>query len=327
MKAPNLLTSLFPSTLRGPVLQHYHTILIYHQVYHQVSSVYSLEYRACTNHSVIKMPKRKKKSSAGNNNPLSSARKDIAGGLWHRKSGAGNHLFLSYYGSQPIGVVSVENDGNSHHQCSQSAATTVAQSGGKVGNSRAAKKRRRKKNNKSNSSSTDANNSTFSTSNDAELTTHQDVDTSHPLIQAFNSKSNKYSHMTSFIHSLSRPLPLTLRLRKHESVDSSTLAETMQEQFSNFVAPVAYDSTKQIYQSTPGSNLCKFNLGHLSPELKAIVVDASMNGQLARQELGSMLPVLCLEAIGAMRSGCKVLDMCASPGSKTLQAVEIVGEG
>ena len=51
-------------------------------------------------------------------NPLSDARKDAvrksssnnkadqnARSLWHRKSGAGYHLFLSYYGSQPRGVV------------------------------------------------------------------------------------------------------------------------------------------------------------------------------------------------------------------------------
>jgi 16S rRNA C967 or C1407 C5-methylase (RsmB/RsmF family) len=53
-------------------------------------------------------------------------------------------------------------------------------------------------------------------------------------------------------------------------------------------------------------------------------MNASMNGTLARQEFGSMLPVLSLEAIGVMKRGSKVLDMCASPGSKTLQAVEIV---
>ena len=260
------------------------------------------------------MPKRKK---SGSNNPLSSARKDV-GGLWHRKSGAGYHLFLSYYGNQQIGVVTTE--GYSHQ--SKSAITAPHSGGNKaaMGNSRAAKKRRRKKNG-SNSSSVDAN-VIAATSTTSSFS--QDVDASHPLMQAFNSDSDKYAHLTNFIHALSRPLPLTLRIRKHESADSSELTQTLSRNFSNFVSPVAYDPTKQIYQSTPGSNLCKFNLGHQSPELKSIVVDASMNCTLARQELGSMLPVLSLESVDAIRKGSKVLDMCASPGSKTLQALEIV---
>jgi 16S rRNA C967 or C1407 C5-methylase (RsmB/RsmF family) len=289
------------------------------------------------------MPKRKKSG----NNPLSSARKDV-GGLWHRKSGAGYHLFLSYYGNQPLGVVTDDNDSHHHQSVSKSATNTAAavQSGGVVksvvGNSRAAKKRRRKKNG-GNSSPADANAiasmTASSSSSSREPAEHMqaednfqgddthvataDVDASHPLIQAFNSESNKYPHLTNFIHTLSRPLPLTLRIRKHESANSSEITQTLLN-FSNFVSPVSYDPTKQIYQSTPGSNLCKFNLGHLCPELKPIVIDASMNGTLARQELGSMLPVLSLEAVGAMKKGSKVLDMCASPGSKTVQALEIV---
>jgi 16S rRNA C967 or C1407 C5-methylase (RsmB/RsmF family) len=51
-----------------------------------------------------------------------------------------------------------------------------------------------------------------------------------------------------------------------------------------------------------------------------------MNGTLARQELGSMLPVLALQMGGWLKQKSRVLDLCASPGSKTLQAMEIVGE-
>ena len=264
------------------------------------------------------MPKRKKSG----NNPLSSARKDV-GGLWHRKSGAGYHLFLSYYGNQPVGVVAT-NDEYKHP--SSKSGIIVSQSvdnKAAIGNSRAAKKRRRKKNGNNICASTDANVEIVSTSTSA--ASSQDADASHPLMQAFNSGSSKYAHLTNFIHALSRPLPLTLRIRKHESADSSSeISQILSNQFSNFVTPVEYDPTKQIYQSTPGSNLCKINLGHQSPELKSIVLKNSMNGTLARQELGSMLPVLCLEAAGAMKKGSKVLDMCASPGSKTLQALEIV---
>jgi 16S rRNA C967 or C1407 C5-methylase (RsmB/RsmF family) len=87
--------------------------------------------------------------------------------------------------------------------------------------------------------------------------------------------------------------------------------------------PVSFDPKMSIYQSTPNSSLCKSNLGKVSPELKAVIVEGSMNGCLARQELGSMLPVICLRAVGAMTKGSKVLDLCASPGSKTMQALEV----
>jgi 16S rRNA C967 or C1407 C5-methylase (RsmB/RsmF family) len=45
---------------------------------------------------------------------------------------------------------------------------------------------------------------------------------------------------------------------------------------------------------------------------------------MARQEIGSMLPVIALIGVGKLQYGSKVLDMCASPGSKTLQALEVV---
>lgn len=45
---------------------------------------------------------------------------------------------------------------------------------------------------------------------------------------------------------------------------------------------------------------------------------------MARQELGSMLPVVALAGVGKLQYGSKLLDMCACPGSKTLQALEIL---
>ena len=45
-------------------------------------------------------------------------------------------------------------------------------------------------------------------------------------------------------------------------------------------------------------------------------------GNLTRQEAVSMVPPLALH----VQPGHKVLDMCASPGSKTTQILEIVGK-
>ena len=90
------------------------------------------------------------------------------------------------------------------------------------------------------------------------------------------------------------------------------------------MSPAPFDPSGSIYQSTPYSSLCRSNLAITSPELKQLIAGWSTSGILARQELGSMLPVLCLRAVGAMGAESRVLDLCASPGSKTLQALEIV---
>jgi tRNA (cytosine34-C5)-methyltransferase len=89
-----------------------------------------------------------------------------------------------------------------------------------------------------------------------------------------------------------------------------------------------------IYQARSG-NLSKNNLTKTAPALKAFLVEHTADGSLARQELGSMLPVLALTAGGWITDHksnsnttpppCRVLDLCASPGSKTLQALEMVG--
>ena len=46
-------------------------------------------------------------------------------------------------------------------------------------------------------------------------------------------------------------------------------------------------------------------------------------GRITRQEIVSMIPVLALQ----VSTGDYVLDMCASPGSKTTQISECLGEG
>merc|ERR1719276_632732 len=96
------------------------------------------------------------------------------------------------------------------------------------------------------------------------------------------------------------------------------------ENHGKLIQPVSYDPEKNIFQALPGTTLTKFTLGKRSKELKELIVNGSISGVLARQELGSMLPILALSGGGYIKFGSKVLDMCASPGSKTLQALEIV---
>ena len=315
------------------------------------------------------MPKRgRRDGGVHDKNPLSSARKGGVDGrsnssgvsssniskadrearaLWLRKSGAGFRLFLSYYGSQPLGVITSDDDlENSIKKCDDSSTSVDVRIASSRGMSRAAKKRRQKKslggqilNNRDNTLEDKhmvVTNIGDSSSN-MNSPTQQSMDAMHPLIQAFATTKEQYPHLRRFVYALSRPLPLTLRLRdcrgrplcignvdrNNRQSSECDLQRRLHADFQTLIMPVSFDPSMSIYQSTPNSSLCKSNLGKVSPELKTMIVEGSMNGCLARQELGSMLPVLCLRAIGAMSKGSKVLDLCASPGSKTLQALEV----
>ena len=206
-----------------------------------------------------------------------------------------------------------------------SASASPTKSGGQQrgkGVSRAAKRRKKKNGHHHQTSTSESEPQLQKAGSSTDIPT---VDESHPLAQAYRSQSKKYPHLDPYIHALSRPLPLTFRLRNPDA--SSTYQDVVSKQLakkhSDLVAPVAYDPDCSIYQATAQSNLSKVNLSRTSPELKQLLVDGSLNGTLARQELGSMLPVLALSALNAIIPGCKVLDLCASPGSKTMQALEI----
>jgi 16S rRNA C967 or C1407 C5-methylase (RsmB/RsmF family) len=185
-----------------------------------------------------------------------------------------------------------------------------------------------------------------------------------------------------FLVALSKPLPLSFRIRN--GISSSVRQELtlhIQEHFSQLVAPVpwggAADDAQRIYQAKPllsrstttttttttpsstsskiatststninnNSVLSKSNLSHVSPALKQFLQQHSVDGTLARQEVGSMLPVLGLHRGGWLSTtattsnvdsssssssstssirSLRILDMCASPGSKTLQVVELL---
>jgi 16S rRNA C967 or C1407 C5-methylase (RsmB/RsmF family) len=255
--------------------------------------------------------------------------------LWHRKSGAGYNLFISYYGCQPCGVVAHDADfeGSGDTCFSLGSSTTKNDAPNARGLSRASKKRQKKRakscTNKDGSgvnllakesgcvNRDKANDPSKAPANDP-------LYASHPLVKAFVSNS-KYSHLNSFVCSLSTPLPLTFRLRRNGPPSSKDLEATISEEYAQYISPVSYDPSTAIFQSTPSSCLTKSNLGHI-PKLKDLIVTASQDGTLARQEIGSMLPILALHSVHAITKGSKVLDLCASPGSKTLQALEIVAQ-
>jgi len=259
--------------------------------------------------------------------PLSKA--DLkAKELWHRKSGAGYHLFVEYYGGQPKGVVfdDIELKELEDQALTKSSNGAVKQQG--KGMSRAAK-RRKKKNVSSSGNESIQDGVLDSSAVTGHICSLENIIS--PKLQAALTDKPECKHISKMLSTMSVALPLTLRIR-HPSFPSTNLKSTamqaideMNEKYSNLVRPVAYDASKNtIYQAAPGSGVSKFSLGKMSPELKALIVKATASGIMARQELGSMLPVIALAGINQLKYGSKVLDMCASPGSKTLQALEIV---
>jgi 16S rRNA C967 or C1407 C5-methylase (RsmB/RsmF family) len=162
-------------------------------------------------------------------------------------------------------------------------------------------------------------------------------------------KQNSNKNFHDFLLSLSKPLPLTFRFRKTNNVQKQILIDELRERLhdktSDYikanVKPVIFDS-KHIYQAMPTGGgassspnnfdfefaIDKNSLKNICPTLKEFLIRYTKNGIIARQELGSMLPVWILEKIGAFQQQqdknkiLRVLDMCSSPGSKTLQVIE-----
>ena len=82
-------------------------------------------------------------------------------------------------------------------------------------------------------------------------------------------------------------------------------------------------SQRIAWFSGPGSAWAlPFERGSAQGDVKAVLNALHETGRLTRQEASSMLPVLALGA----KPGHIVLDMCASPGSKTTQIAEHLGE-
>jgi 16S rRNA C967 or C1407 C5-methylase (RsmB/RsmF family) len=269
-------------------------------------------------------------------NPLAAARGNAkrAEQLWHRKTGAGFSLFVEFYAGQPDGVCChydtlVDADGESAD--GESGATLVVlkrekEKDGGAGLSRAAKRRKKKK----------GQNVTESVilDNDASTTKEPEPElvTDPRLCRALDASAltpGKKQALRPLLVALSQPLPLTFRIRRGLHMDlkqRESLAASISRDFSQSVKELPFDADSSIYQAR-SSSLSKASLSKGAPELKAFLVQHSTDGTIARQELGSMLPVLALAAGGWVcdTKQCRVLDLCASPGSKTLQALEIVG--
>mmetsp|Transcript_24286 Transcript_24286/g.57180 ORF Transcript_24286/g.57180 Transcript_24286/m.57180 type:complete len:458 (-) Transcript_24286:20-1393(-) len=178
------------------------------------------------------------------------------------------------------------------------------------------------------------------------------------LLDAWSSKPARSDHALSsefknFLTALSKPLPLSFRFRNQHSNQQiqkvkglRLLLESNATLVRANIRPVAFDP-EHIYQAmTPprrsGAStddgathhpfpVDKASLKRLCPQYKEFLNEHTLDGTIARQELGSMLPVWLLHRVGAFSpvrgskpKPLRVLDACASPGSKTLQVAELL---
>jgi tRNA (cytosine34-C5)-methyltransferase len=272
----------------------------------------------------------RKRKSNKSSNPLSDARKSQSffEGLWNKKSGLGYALFVQYYGQQTAGVVveDVTPKKGAAKALKQSVTAPVSNtvSNNNKGMSRAAKRRRKKKGGAEEQPAAVAESTTTTTPK-------QDSNSKVSPLHGQMQKCPEYAHVEPFIAALSKPLPLTFRLRQldnypeeeqEEYIEKQEVIRKELEDLKHFVAPVPFDPA--IYQALD-AGLHKAALSKTCPPLKELLMRSAASGCLARQELGSMLPILGLQRGKHLRKNGRVLDTCASPGSKTLQALEVVG--
>lgn len=166
-----------------------------------------------------------------------------------------------------------------------------------------------------------------------------------------------------FFEALARPHPLTFRIRHTANTDAASAfqadldrfndttnddnaaANGLQKHSATTTAPMLRRRIQIVPVAKLNGNKLEDNVATnhrslvfqaacskvtLPNSIKTLLLDASQNGTIARQELGSMLPVALLTLVGAWTRRAKnhgpitALDMCAAPGSKTLQALEIL---
>jgi len=134
------------------------------------------------------------------------------------------------------------------------------------------------------------------------------------------------SSRQTFLDALQRPLPVTFRYTDLASAAYRREGERHLEAWAargetrrlGLVDGWQLDIDKHALRALPGSDVAA---------VREWIVRGTDAGALVRQEVASMLPVALLlsaaPASGGLASA-RVLDMCASPGSKTTQIVEAI---
>jgi tRNA (cytosine34-C5)-methyltransferase len=113
---------------------------------------------------------------------------------------------------------------------------------------------------------------------------------------------------------LDKPLPVTFRVNE-KSPFLNQISKRL-ERYKAFVNKIPF--INHTYQVNLSKRELKKN--DLYSEFRDLLVHQCDIGGLSRQELVSMVPVLFLD----VKEDSKVLDMCAAPGSKSTQIIELL---
>ncbi len=133
---------------------------------------------------------------------------------------------------------------------------------------------------------------------------------------------SSHGEWVSFVRTLHRPLPTTFRLST-ASHDASTVAEALADGATLLRGAGALPAAEELrwcssYQVALSKEALKAApFGERAPMQRWLAKYAAL-GVLTRQAIESMVPVALLKVEPHHR----VLDLCASPGSKTTQALE-----
>lgn len=157
------------------------------------------------------------------------------------------------------------------------------------------------------------------------------------------------SEFDQFLNTLKQPLPLTFRITSYKSYASETLRIIKEKHF-KYIDEVTTENKEEVLEAAakkgasliinqldqdnkiykclswyPNELAWHVNLSRQDvrknkhfEEFKQFLINQTDNGNLSRQEAVSMIPPLLLD----VKPEHKVLDMCAAPGSKTVQLIE-----
>ena len=139
------------------------------------------------------------------------------------------------------------------------------------------------------------------------------------------------SDFDEFWHYMQQPLPVTFRINPNQQ-NYQKLIEKLRDP--QFIPEIVLEGQRLEAKEVPwfpgslawqiNSNRQEFKKLEPVKQVHSWIQKANDSGLLTRQELVSMVPPLVLQ----LSKGMDVLDMCAAPGSKTAQMIEMIeGEG
>jgi tRNA (cytosine34-C5)-methyltransferase len=129
-----------------------------------------------------------------------------------------------------------------------------------------------------------------------------------------------YEEKQAFFSALRRPLPLAFRIRSCDEAGVDSQGPSAQEEWEELHTAAEVECRRitgvaGAWQITLGRD--ELYQPHLY-RLRKWLASSTASGRIVRQEAVSMIPVMLLR----IRRQHAVLDMCASPGSKTSQALD-----